>query len=57
MLGNYTIETPSTKITSIRRRSDMKKSTWRTHRYFVGFESGIEVEISTMNQCHNFHVD
>ena len=37
--------------------SDMKKSTWRTHRYFVDFESGIEVEISTLNRCHNFHMD
>ena len=32
-------------------------STWRTHRYFIDFESRIHVEISTSNRCHNFHVD
>ena len=51
------METASIEITSIRRRNDMEKSTWRTHRYFVVFESGIQVEISTSNRCHNFHVD
>ena len=35
----------------------MEKSTWRTHRYFVDFESRIRVEIYTSNQCHNLHVD
>ena len=41
------------------RRLDSKrhrKSTWRTDRYFVDFESRIYVEVSTSNQCHNFHV-
>ena len=51
------METASTKVTSIRRRSDIEQSTWRTHRYFVDFESRIHVDISTVNQCHNFHVD
>ena len=57
MLGNNTMETASTEVTSIRRRNNVKKSTWRTHRYFVDFESRIHVEISTSNRCHNFHVD
>ena len=57
MLGNDTMETASTEVTSIRSRNDIEKSTWRTHRYFVDFESRIHVEISTSNRCHNFHVD
>ena len=51
------METASTEVTSIWRRNDIEKSTWRTHRYFVDFESRIHVEISTSNRCHNFHVD
>ena len=51
------METESTEVTSIRRRNKVEKSTWRTHRYFVDFESRIHVEISTSNRCHNFHVD
>ena len=35
----------------------MEKSTWRTHRYFVDFESRIQIEISMSNRCHTFHVD
>ena len=57
MLGNDTMETASTEVTSIRCRNGIEKSTWRTHRYFIDFESGIHVEISTSNRCHNFHVD
>ena len=57
MLENDRMETASTEVTSIRRRSDSEKSTWRTHQYFVDFESRIHVEISTSNRCHNFHVD
>ena len=57
MLRNDRIETASTEVTSIRRRNDIEKSTWITHRYFVDFESRIHVEISTSNRCHNFHVD
>ena len=57
MLGNNSMETASTKVTSIRRRNNVEKSTWKTHRYFVDFESRIHVEISTSNRCHNFHVD
>ena len=51
------METASTEVTSIWRRNDKEKSTWRTHRYFVDFESRIHVEISKSNRCHNFHVD
>ena len=57
MLGNDRIDTASTEVTSIRRRNDVEKSTWRTHQHFVDFESRIHVETSTSNQCHNFHVD
>ena len=51
------METASTEVTSIRRRNNVEKSTKRTHRYFVDFESRIQVEISTSNWCHGFHVD
>ena len=51
------METASTEVTSIRRRNNVEKSTWKTHRYFVDFESRIHVKISTSNRCHNFHVD
>ena len=57
MLANDRMETASTEVTSIRYRNDMEKSTWRTDRYFVDFESRIHVEISTSNRCHNVHVD
>ena len=57
MLGNNAMEIPSTEVTSIRRRNNVKKSTWKTHRYFVDFESRIHVEISMSNRCNNFHVD
>ena len=57
MLENDRMETASTEVTSIWRRNDIEKSTWRTHRYFVDFESRIHVEISTSNRCHNFHMD
>ena len=51
------METASTGVTWIQRRNDIEKSTWRTHRHFVDFESRIYVEISKSNRCHNFHVD
>ena len=51
------METASTEVTSIWRRNNVEKSTCRTHRYFVDFETRIHVEISTSNRCHNFHVD
>ena len=51
------METVSTEVTSIQRRNDIEKSTWKTHRYFVDFESRIHVNISTSNRCHNLHVD
>ena len=57
MSENDRMETVNTEVTSIWRRNDIEKSTWRTHRYFVNFESRIHVEISTSNRCHNFHVD
>ena len=47
MLGNDRMETASTAVTSIQRRNDIEKSTWRTHRHFVDFESRIHVDIST----------
>ena len=57
MLENDTMETASTEVTSILCRNDIEKSTWKTHQYFVDFESQIRVEISTSDRCHNFHVD
>ena len=57
MLENDRMETASTEATSIPRRNDTEKSTWKTHRYFVDFESRIHVEIFTSNRCHDFHVD
>ena len=57
MLGNDRMETASTAVSSIRCWNNIEKSTLRTHRCFVDFESWIHVEISTSNQCHNFHVD
>ena len=50
-------ETASKAVTSIRYRNDIEKSMSKTHWYFVDFESQIQVEISTLNRCHNFHVD
>ena len=54
---NDRMETASKEVTSIQRRNDIEKSTRKTHRYFVDFESRIHVEISTSNRCHDFHVD
>ena len=51
------MKTASTEVTSNRRRNNVEKPTWRTHRYFVDSESRIHVEISSPNRCHNFHVD
>ena len=57
MLETDRMETASTAVTSIRRRNYIEKFMWRTHRYFVDFESRIHVEIFTLNRCPNFHVD
>ena len=40
------MEPGSTGVTLIRRRKDTEKSTWRTHRYFVHFESRIHVKFT-----------
>ena len=56
MLGNNTMNTASTSVTSIRSQNNVEKSTWR-NRYFVDFESRIPIKTSTSNRCHNFHVD
>ena len=56
MSENDRMETASKEVTSIRRRNDIEKSTWRNHRYFIDFESRIYLDISTSNRCHNFHV-
>ena len=42
---------------SIPHQSDIEKTTWKTHRYFIDFESRINNELSTLNQRHLFHVD
>ena len=58
MLENDRKETVSkAAVMLIPHQSNIEKSTWRSHQYFVDFESGIHVEISTSNRCHNFHMD
>ena len=58
MLENDRKETVSkAAVMLIPHQSNVEKSTWRSHQYFVDFESGIHVEISTSNRCHNFHMD
>ena len=57
MLENDRMKTASTEVMSIRRQKDIEKSTWKTHRYVIDFESQIHVKISLPIRCHNFHVD
>ena len=57
MFENDRKETASKAVTSVQHRNGIEKSTWKTHRYFVDFESRIHVEISTSNRRRNFHVD
>ena len=47
----------SLEVMSIQHRNDIEKSTWRTHQYFIDFESRIDMELSTSNRCHLFQVD
>ena len=54
---NYWIEKTSKAVTLIWRRNNIEKSKWITHWYLVRFQSRINVEFSTANGCHNFHVD
>ena len=42
-------QTTSLEGTSIRHRNDIEKSTWRTHRHFIDFESRIDVDLCTSN--------
>ena len=57
MFENDRKQTASKAVTSIRHRNNIEKSTWKTHRYLVDFESPIHVQISASNQCHDFQVD
>ena len=57
MFENDREETVSKAVTSIRHGNNVEKSTWKTHRYFVDFDSRFHVEISTSSRRHNFHVD
>ena len=50
-------QTNNLEATSIRHRNDIEKFTCGTHRYFIDFESRIDMELSTPNRCHLFHVD
>ena len=50
MFENNRKETASKAVTSIWHRNDIEKSTCKTHRYFVDFESRIHVEISRSNR-------
>ena len=36
---------------------ETEKSTWRTHRYFVDFESRIHLTLSSSNRYSNSHVE
>ena len=45
------------RVQKLHRFDDIEKPMWRTHLYFVDFENGIHVEISTSKRCHNFQVD
>ena len=53
MLEVDRMETATTEVTSIWRRNDIENSTWRTHRYFVDFESRIHVEIPRRIESSN----
>ena len=57
MLENNRKERAGKAVTAIRHRNDIKISSWKTHRYFLHFESRIHDEISTSNRSYNFHVD
>ena len=56
MFQNDRKETESKAVSPIRHRNAIEKFTWKTHRYFVDFESRIHVEIFTSNLCHYFHL-
>ena len=47
----------SLKVALIRNRNNIEKFTCRNHRYYIDFESWINVELSTSNWCHPFHMD
>ena len=51
------LQTTSLEVTLIRHRNGIEKSMWRTHQYFIDFESRIDVELYMSNRCHLFHVD
>ena len=34
-----------------------RKKTWKSHRYFIDFESGIDIVLSTSNRCGFFDVN
>ena len=57
MLGNDRMKIASTEVMSTRAQNVIEKFMWRTHRYFIDFESQIFVKISLPNRCHIFHVD
>ena len=44
------------KLRRIDVETTQKKSTWKTHQYFIDFERRIQLKISTSNRCHNFQV-
>ena len=50
------METTSTEVMSIWHRNDIEKSTWRSHRYFVDFESRIHVELMWIEFPRGFAV-
>ena len=50
-------QTTSLENTSIRHRNNIEKTMWKNRRYFIDFESRIDVRLSTWNWCYLFHVD
>ena len=44
-------------VKSIQHRNEIENNTWEIHRYFIDFESRIDIELSTSNQCQCFNLD
>ena len=42
---------------SIQHRNNIEKKRGKTHRYYIDFESRINIELSTSNQCQCFDMD
>ena len=47
----------SLEVISVWHRNNIKKTTWKNRWFFIGFDSRIDIELSTWNRCHLFEVD